>query len=87
EPGLVVGDNEPYSGRHPADYTVDVHADNRGWPHVCIEIRQDLITDATRVAAWTERLARVLEPILSVRSLYSEQRFADAGSGVNEVLR
>lgn len=87
EPGLVVGDNEPYSGRHPADYTVDVHADNRGWPHVCIEIRQDLVTDATGVAAWAERLARVLEPILSVRSLYREQRFADAGSGVNEVLR
>jgi carboxylate-amine ligase len=26
EPGLVIGDNEPYSGKHPANYTIDHHA-------------------------------------------------------------
>ena len=26
QPDLVVGDNEPYSGRHPANYTIDHHA-------------------------------------------------------------
>ena len=77
EPGLVVGDNEPYSGRHPADYTVDVHAENRGWPHVCIEVRQDLIAEAPGVAEWSARLARALEPVLSDRSLYREQHFSD----------
>jgi predicted N-formylglutamate amidohydrolase len=86
EHGLVVGDNEPYSGRHPADYTVDVHAENRGWPHVCIEIRQDLIASAAGVAQWCERLARVLTPILSDAALYREQRFG-APAGVNEVQR
>ncbi|MGQ0836711.1 MAG: N-formylglutamate amidohydrolase [Gammaproteobacteria bacterium] len=85
--GLVVGDNEPYSGRHPADYTVDVHAENRGWPHVCIEIRQDLISDAAGVAAWNRNLVQALEPILSQPSLYREQRFAAACAGRNEVLR
>jgi predicted N-formylglutamate amidohydrolase len=85
EEGIVVGDNEPYSGRHPADYTVDVHAENRGWPHVCIEIRQDLITESAGVAAWTARLARALGPILSEPALYREQRFSDATPGLNGV--
>jgi predicted N-formylglutamate amidohydrolase len=85
--GLVVGDNEPYSGRHPADYTVDVHAENRGWPHVCIEVRQDLIADAEGIETWSRLLARALEPILLQDTLYREQRFLDPASGVNEVLR
>jgi predicted N-formylglutamate amidohydrolase len=87
EEGLVVGDNEPYSGRHPADYTIGVHAENRGWPHVCIEIRQDLIADSTGVEAWSQRLARALTPILSQAALYREQRFVDPASGMSEVLR
>lgn len=77
---LVVGDNEPYSGRHPADYTVDVHAENRGWPHVCIEIRQDLIADAGGVAEWCARLGRALERILSDAALFRERRFTDRGA-------
>lgn len=41
--GYVVGDNEPYSGKAPQDFTIDHHAETRGLPHVGIEIRQDLI--------------------------------------------
>jgi predicted N-formylglutamate amidohydrolase len=85
ETGLVVGDNEPYSGRHPADYTVDVHAENRGWPHVCIEVRQDLIASAKGAAEWAERLERALVPLLSDAGLYREQQFADPD--VSEVQR
>ena len=87
EPGLVVGDNQPYSGRHPADYTVDVHAENRGWPHVCIEIRQDLIASAKGVGEWAERLERVLAPLLADAALYREQHFADPHADVSEVQR
>ena len=43
ENGLVVGDNEPYAVSDLTDYTVPVHAERRGLPHVEIEIRQDLI--------------------------------------------
>lgn len=43
--GYLVGDNEPYSGRAPQDYTVDHHAEGGGLPHVGIELRQDLIDD------------------------------------------
>jgi predicted N-formylglutamate amidohydrolase len=73
EPGLVVGDNEPYSGRHPADYTIDQHAEERGWPHVCIEIRQDLIADARGASGWADRLARMLEPTLGDPGLYRQR--------------
>ena len=43
--GYHVGDNEPYSGKAPQDFTIDHHAEEIGLPHVGIEIRQDLIDD------------------------------------------
>ncbi len=75
EPGLVVGDNEPYSGRHPADYTIDTHAESRGWPHVCIEVRQDLLQGDTGVEGWARRLAHCLEPLLADEALYSPRHY------------
>ncbi len=71
EPGLVVGDNEPYSGRDPSDYTVGRHAGTHGRPHVCLEIRQDLLADERGVAEWADRLARVLAPLLDDPALYA----------------
>ncbi len=70
DPRWVVGDNEPYSGRHPADYTIDAHAEARGWPHVCVEIRQDLIESEAGARDWAERLHACLAPILADPSLY-----------------
>ncbi len=70
EPGVVVGDNEPYSGRHAADYTVDHHAEAAGLAHVSLEIRQDLIRDEAGAARWAERLGRVLGDVLAAPSLY-----------------
>lgn len=74
EAGLVVGDNEPYSGRDPADFTVGLHAERHGWPHVCIEVRQDLLEAPGGTEEWTGRLARALEPILDDRNLYHAVR-------------
>jgi predicted N-formylglutamate amidohydrolase len=65
EPGLVIGDNQPYSGRYPGDYTVWRHAGNVGRPTVCLEIRQDLLLTPAGIAEWTERLAVVLEEVLA----------------------
>jgi predicted N-formylglutamate amidohydrolase len=42
------------------DYSVPVHGEKRGLPHVEIEIRQDLITDESGQAAWAARFARLL---------------------------
>ena len=71
EPGVTVGDNEPYSGRHPSDYTVDRHAESAGLPHVCIEIRQDELLTPAGVACWSERLGRALTAILADEALYA----------------
>jgi predicted N-formylglutamate amidohydrolase len=60
EGGLVVGDNEPYRVTDLTDYTVPVHGERRGLPHIEIEIRQDQITDPPGQTAWAELLARLL---------------------------
>jgi predicted N-formylglutamate amidohydrolase len=57
---LMVGENEPYRVSDLTDYTVPVHGERRGLPHVEIEIRQDLITDPSGQSEWAERLARLL---------------------------
>jgi predicted N-formylglutamate amidohydrolase len=68
--GIEVGDNEPYSGRDPADYTVSEHAERRGWPHVCIEVRQDLLQTTAGIDEWAERLATPLAKILANNNIY-----------------
>lgn len=65
EGDLTVGDNEPYSGRHPADYSIDYHAEGGGFAHAAIEIRQDLISTLPEQRAWGTRLARILSRILA----------------------
>ncbi len=60
EAGLVIGENEPYAVSDVTDYTVPVHGERRGLPHVEIEIRQDLIAEPVGQAIWAERLARLL---------------------------
>jgi predicted N-formylglutamate amidohydrolase len=64
ERGLVVGDNEPYSGKHPANYTIDHHAKANGLPHVCLEVRQDLLQSPAGLERWVRLLARVLRRVL-----------------------
>jgi predicted N-formylglutamate amidohydrolase len=61
EPELVVGDNEPYAASALTDYGVIEHGERRGLPHVELEVRQDLLGDASGVDAWSERLARLLK--------------------------
>ena len=56
----VVGDNEPYSVSDTSDYAIPVYGEQRGLPHVELEIRQDLIADATRQDEWAERVAKWL---------------------------
>jgi predicted N-formylglutamate amidohydrolase len=63
QPGLVVGDNEPYSGKL-LNYTMDRHAEARGLPYVSIEIRQDLLADAAGIARWVRLLADMVPAIL-----------------------
>jgi predicted N-formylglutamate amidohydrolase len=68
--GCVVGDNEPYSGRHSADYSIDHHAEARGLAHAGIEIRQDLIEDEPGQARWARIVGDALQSVLDDRRLY-----------------
>jgi predicted N-formylglutamate amidohydrolase len=72
---VLVGDNEPYSGKHMADFTIDHHAEAAGLPHVSIEIRQDLISDEAGIKQWSELLFQALHPILIDEGLYKPQEF------------
>ena len=60
EPGLVVGDNEPYTVSDATDYTIPVHGEQRRLPHVAIEIRQNLIAQEAGQRWWAALLARLL---------------------------
>ena len=60
--GLVVGDQEPYSGRQ-LNYTMNRHAEAEGRPYLGIEVRQDQIADAAGQGRWAEILFRVANAV------------------------
>ena len=60
--GLIVGDQQPYSGRL-LNATMNRHAEARGLPYVGIEIRQDLIAEPAGQAEWAERLVRIANDV------------------------
>lgn len=68
--GFHIGDNQPYSGKHPADYTIDHHAESTGLPHVSIEIRQDLVDTEDGAERWASILDDALRDILADPNLY-----------------
>lgn len=60
EPGLVVGDNEPYAASAATDYAIMEYGERRGAPYVELEVRQDLVADEAGQRLWAERFARLL---------------------------
>jgi predicted N-formylglutamate amidohydrolase len=68
EGDIVVGDNEPYSVTDETDYTIPVHGEQRGLPHLTLEIRQDLLDHKAGQTAWAARLARLL-PLMLVNGV------------------
>ena len=73
--GVVVGDNEPYSGRDGHGHTLHVHAEPRGFANVLIEVRQDLIDTHHGADAWAGRLGAVLGELAADPDLYRVERF------------
>ncbi|HWA73574.1 MAG TPA: N-formylglutamate amidohydrolase [Polyangiaceae bacterium] len=68
EPGLVVGDNEPYRASAATDYAIIEYGERRAQPYVEIEVRQDLISDAAGESEWAERFARLLRRVTAAFS-------------------
>lgn len=75
--GLVVGDNQPYSGAARLNYTLKRHGAALGLPHACIEMRQDHLGDPAGI----ERMARALGPIVGSLpgALFRTQPRSDGG--------
>ena len=63
EPGLVVGDQQPYSGEL-LNATMDRHAEARGQLYVGVELRQDLVGDAAGQLQWADRLERLTRHVV-----------------------
>lgn len=60
EPGLDVGDNQPYGVDVDTSYSVPVYGEEQGHPYAEFEIRQDLISDLAGQHQWAQRIAQVL---------------------------
>jgi predicted N-formylglutamate amidohydrolase len=65
EPGLCIGDNQPYAISDESDYTIPVHGEQRGIPHVEVEIRHDLIETPEGQRHWAGRLEAWLTAALA----------------------
>lgn len=63
DPALVVGDNEPYTGKLHGD-TLWQHGTCRGLAHAIVEIRQDLIADGVGQLEWANRIGGVMASLL-----------------------
>lgn len=68
EPGMTVGDNEPYHGALEGD-TMWTHGTERGLPHCLVELRQDLVADGVGIANMTAMVARALRRALAQAGL------------------
>lgn len=63
-PGMVVGENEPYSLKAYNKNTINTHAEARGLPYVIVEFRQDLVGTKTGAEKWAKIFLEALQPIL-----------------------
>ncbi len=59
-PEAVVALNAPYTVDDASDYAIPVHGEQRGIPHVLIELRNDEVADAAGQQLWAGRLADAL---------------------------
>lgn len=64
---LAVGANLPYALDPQIDFTLPVHGQRRGLPHLGVEIRQDLLATEAEQIAWGRRLSSLLTQVVSPR--------------------
>ena len=64
-PGLVVGDNEPYSARDHFDFSQEFHASSAGIPSALVEIRDDLIRDRAGIALHADMLGEAMAGVVA----------------------
>lgn len=65
---LIVGDNEPYTGRLKGD-SMWTHGTTRGLAHAIVEVRQDLVVTEAGQSEWGGRLARIIEGLMGCQDM------------------
>ncbi|MDQ0458085.1 N-formylglutamate amidohydrolase [Rhizobium paknamense] len=80
---LLIGDNEPYDGALKGD-TMYRHCMMAGLPHALLEVRQDLIGDASGIDLWVERLAPIFEALNADPALHMERHFISRADGTGQ---
>jgi predicted N-formylglutamate amidohydrolase len=68
EAGWITGENQPYDGHLQGD-SIDRHALAHGRPNLLIEVRNDLIATPEGQSIWAERLAPVIDRVLTQSGL------------------
>lgn len=59
-PQIVAAFNEPYTVDDISDYTIPVHGEQRGLPHVLLEVRNDEIRDEYHQSRWAQMIGAAL---------------------------
>ena len=59
-PEIVAAYNEPYTVDDLSDYTIPVHGERRGLPHVLLEVRNDEIRDEDGQVRWARMIGEAL---------------------------
>ncbi len=80
EPGLRVGDNEPYLGSLKND-TMYRYGTGRGLANALLEIRNDLIEAPAGVLEWADRLQPILRDIIAEPGLHEVRRYGSIADG------
>jgi predicted N-formylglutamate amidohydrolase len=75
-PEILAAHNEPYCVDDASDYSIPVHGERRGLPHVLIETRHDQIADDAGQMRWAALLAHALGQAASARASMESTRVA-----------
>ncbi|PWJ10058.1 N-formylglutamate amidohydrolase [Jannaschia seohaensis] len=57
---LPLGINAPYEIEDESDFTIPMHAERRGLPHVLIEVRNDFVRDAAGILLFADLLSQAI---------------------------
>jgi predicted N-formylglutamate amidohydrolase len=76
---INVGDNQPYGLVTGEDCSLPIHGMRRGWPHLQVEFRQDLIGTESEAQKWADILLGAVRPVLDRPELYQAQFYDHRG--------
>ena len=90
-PGLIVGDNQPYSLEIGHDFTVPEHALLRGLAHLQVEFRNDLVATIAGAYRYADQFFAAMNSIADTASWYrpeyyltGQDRSAGIGHGIEK---